>query len=177
MYKYSKYPPSSATSVTGHYLTGWMTGQPYGSSLNNHPLRLCIFSVMSRFKKLLWNCCSMSNIINPFLYSMYEYGPPIISFNSWRYFGCKRSGLQQQKLCFANSGWQLCKTGQRQGAREPGRENLERVQVDLIHTLLLLPFILVSVTILACSMQLRATQSTLWSEWAHGTFWAVSENT
>ena len=43
-----------------------------------------IFSVMNRFKKLLWNCCSMSNIINPFLYSMYEYGPPIISFNSWR---------------------------------------------------------------------------------------------
>ena len=38
-----------------------------------------------RFKKLLWNCCSMSNIINPFLYSMYDYGPSIISFNSWRF--------------------------------------------------------------------------------------------
>ena len=49
-----------------------------------------------RFKKLLWNCCSMSNIVNPFLYSMYEYGPPIISFNSWRLVASTKCKYQVQ---------------------------------------------------------------------------------
>ena len=51
---------------------------------------------MIRFKKLLWNCCSMSNIVNPFLYSMYEYGPPIISFNSWRLVASTKCKYQVQ---------------------------------------------------------------------------------
>ena len=63
----------------------------------------------NKIKKLLWNCCSMSNIINPFLYSMYEYGPPIISFNSWRYVvydleSSNKNGLQADGSCARRLG-------------------------------------------------------------------------
>ena len=30
-----------------------------------------------RFQKLLWNFASVANVINPFLYAMYDYGPAI----------------------------------------------------------------------------------------------------
>lgn len=97
--------------VTGVLILGFiLTWGPYqGISLIYFCDRTLFDWLDDRFKKLLWNCCSMSNIINPFLYSMYEYGPPIISFNSW-------------------SGWKLCKTTGQQEATEPGRENPERVQ-------------------------------------------------
>ena len=40
----------------------------------NHSL----FDVLDhRFQKLLWNFASVANVINPFLYAMYDYGPPI----------------------------------------------------------------------------------------------------
>ena len=34
-----------------------------------------------RFQKLLWNFASVANVVNPFLYAMFDYGPGI---------GCKR---------------------------------------------------------------------------------------
>ena len=30
------------------------------------------------FQKLLWNFASMANVINPFLYAMFDYGPDLV---------------------------------------------------------------------------------------------------
>ena len=30
-----------------------------------------------RFQKLLWNFASMANVVNPFLYAMFDYGPAL----------------------------------------------------------------------------------------------------
>ena len=79
----------SAISATEPSSTGWMTGPWLFKS------DFCTKQLI-RFKKLLWNCCSMSNIVNPFLYSMYEYGPPIISFNSWRLVASTKCKYQVQ---------------------------------------------------------------------------------
>ena len=41
-----------------------------------------------RFQKLLWNFASIANVINPFLYAIYNYGPSI---------GCVRSSNSERR--------------------------------------------------------------------------------
>ena len=46
--------------------------------LSRYYFNRSLFDVLDhRFQKLLWNFASVANVMNPFLYAMYDYGPPI----------------------------------------------------------------------------------------------------
>ena len=47
-----------------------------------------------RFQKLLWNFASVANVINPFLYAMYDYGPRI---------GCRYAAITYQPPVTGNN--------------------------------------------------------------------------